>query len=94
MVTRVCAGFQRNCGSVPEGVNGIVHLFCKASGSLSGFTHSFIQWVLGDLALVVEHPGHDTDHSPQSNVEDKNECICEGCVFIACTGASSALHIY
>jgi hypothetical protein len=42
----------------------IVHLFCKAPGSPSGLTQSFIQWVLGDLALVVEHPGHDTDHSP------------------------------
>ena len=67
-----------------------MHLFCKASGSPSGPTQSLIQWVLGYLALVVEHPGYEADHSPQSNVEDKNECSCEGCALIACTGATSA----
>jgi len=34
-----------------------VRLFCKASRSPSGPTQSLIQWVLGDLALVVEHLG-------------------------------------
>jgi len=42
-----------------------VRLICKASGSPSGPTQSLIQWVLGDLALVVEHPGYEADHSPQ-----------------------------
>jgi len=61
MVTGLCAGFPRNCGSFLERVKSISVLqcasLCKASGSPSGPTQSLIQWVLGDLALVVEHLG-------------------------------------
>jgi hypothetical protein len=43
---------------------------------------------------VVKQPGHEGDHSPQSDVEVKNECTCEGCACLAHTGATLALPIY
>jgi hypothetical protein len=32
-----------------------------------------IQWVLGVLSLAVRRPGHESDHTPPSTSEAKNE---------------------
>jgi hypothetical protein len=44
-----------------------------ASRLALGPTQHPIQWVPGALSLGVEQPGRETDHSPPSSVEVKNE---------------------
>jgi hypothetical protein len=51
-----------------------IFLFTTASRTTLGSTQPPIQWVPGDLSLVVKRPRREADHSPPSSAEVK-ECV-------------------
>jgi hypothetical protein len=50
-----------------------IFLFTTASRMALGPTQPPIQWVTGVLSLRIKRPGRETDHSPPSSAEVKNE---------------------
>jgi hypothetical protein len=50
-----------------------IFLFTTASRTALRPTHPPIQWVPGALSLEVKRPGRETDHSPSSSDDVKNQ---------------------